>query len=444
MGPLQLEAGESREFEIPSPFAFRSVGLAWRGSFVGVELSLIDSQGKTKNSWTLSECDDLFLENSGWESLSGLVHSYSGPSYGTILRITGPAILNELALIWIPNLDSSQRQVPLAGGAGRGIPKPPVNSRLDWQADPPQCSSDYCSTTHIGVHHTASANEYLSPDWAQCSANVRSTQAYHMYTRGWCDIGYNYLVCVHGEIWEGRAGGDDIRGAHDGFNCGSMGVAMMGYFHPPHNQNPNAELLSALTKLCAWKCDQQGIDPLGTSWYAGWGGIRPNIYGHQDVKSTSCPGDLMYALLPQLRLDVEALCGVTALIFDTSQLRTLGHWTTGSSATDRYGNDYLWASSSPSVPATAWWEPNIPTTGIWEISMWWPQGSNRSTTAMLGLRTGGRLFTVVENQQLHGGQWNTLGSLQLPAGTSVKIGVANDGPLGSVVIADALRLVLRG
>ncbi|MDF1798848.1 MAG: N-acetylmuramoyl-L-alanine amidase, partial [Planctomycetota bacterium] len=227
----------------------------------------------------------------------------------------GPAELDALSLVWVGHFeDPLQPPQPLpdsaAGSMQKGAkalyPKPPVYSRSSWNADAPQCSSSYCTTTHIAVHHTASSADYSASTWSQAAGNVKSIQAYHMYTNGWCDIGYNYLVSKQGWIFEGRGGGDDVKGAHDGFNCGSMGVAALGYFHTPVNNPTTTALLDAYEELGAWKCDQQGIAPLGSSYYAGYGATMTNVYGHRNVKSTACPGDLLYAKLGEIRSGIAA------------------------------------------------------------------------------------------------------------------------------------------
>ena len=164
----------------------------------------------------------------------------------------------------------------------------------------------YCSPAILLRHHTASASDYTASTWSQAAGNVKSIQAYHMYTNGWCDIGYNYLVSKQGWIFEGRGGGDDVKGAHDGHNCGSMGVAALGYFHTPVNDPTTSALLDALEELGAWKCDQQGIAPHGSSWYAGYGGTMTNVYGHRDVKATACPGDILYGKLGEVRSGIAA------------------------------------------------------------------------------------------------------------------------------------------
>ncbi|MFK5956750.1 MAG: N-acetylmuramoyl-L-alanine amidase, partial [Planctomycetota bacterium] len=254
--------------------------------------------------------------------------------------------------------------------------------------------------------------------------------------------GYNYLICPHGDIFEGRGGGDDVRGAHDGFNCGSMGVAMMGYFHPPYNQTLNLAMQDAFVNLAAWKCDQQNIDPLGTSWYAGFGANQSNLFGHRDVSSTACPGDLAYAELPQLRLQVEQVIqgGSAEIIMDNALASFSGGWSVGTSSSDKYGPDYRWASTGVAT-ARALWNPNITQAGRYEISLWWPAGGNRNPSTEVGLLLNGQLLTARVNQQQSGGQWNLLGTVFLPLGANTTIGLSNQGSLGWVVVADALRLV---
>ncbi|MEK8227997.1 hypothetical protein NKG05_20780 [Oerskovia sp. M15] len=63
------------------------------------------------------------------------------------------------------------------------------------------------------VHHTAGNNGYASSD---VPTIIRGIYSYHVLSRGWPDIGYNFLVDRFGRIWEGRAGGIDraIVGAH--------------------------------------------------------------------------------------------------------------------------------------------------------------------------------------------------------------------------------------
>lgn len=52
-----------------------------------------------------------------------------------------------------------------------------------------------------------------------CDDKVRTIQAFHMDTRGWADIAYNFVVCPHGYTFEGRGWGR--RSAANGTNPGN-------------------------------------------------------------------------------------------------------------------------------------------------------------------------------------------------------------------------------
>jgi hypothetical protein len=413
---------------LSSPAPFRSVGFEWHGDLSSIEVSILASDGTPGPWWPVVQSHDLSDAASGGRRLSALVHGTDPASIGILLR--------------------GRRDIPLqvhwisVAAPPAAVNRPPVFSRASWGANQPNCNPTYCSTSHVAMHHTASASEYTSTSWSQCAANVKATQVYHMATRGWCDIGYNYLICPHGDIFEGRAGGDDVRGAHDGYNCGSMGVAMMGYFHPPYSQTLTGAMQASFVDLAGWKCDQQGIDPLGSSWYAGLGAVEQNIYGHRDVSSTACPGDLAYAELPQLRVRVDNLLngGGTTLILDNGVASFQGSWTTSSSASGHYGPDYRWASTG-TAPARAMWTPQVPSPGLYQVSMWWPAGSNRNPATVVGVSLQGSLHTATVDQQSNGGQWNVLGNVRLPAGAVTTFGLSNAGNPGWVVVADALRLV---
>lgn len=443
---LLLAPGEDEVLLLPAPWPATGVGLWWRGQ-LGEAWLRPAAPADPGPWWPVREQEDLAPEVAGATGSAGpariasLVQPAGARWQAVELRLRGPARIRELALVFL-DCPPLPRPTPPRPAAGGSYPKPPVWSRATWNADPPLCNPGYCPTTHIAVHHSANAADFTSTSWSQCAANVKAIQSYHMYTRGWCDIGYHYLVCPHGDIFEGRAGGDDVRGAHDGYNCGSMGVCLLGYFHPPPDQVPTAASWDSLAELAAWKCDQQGIDPLGSSWYAGYGGVVQNLYGHRDVSATACPGDNAYAGLPAWRAEVDRRLngGGWFLILDNPDATFAGSWATGSSAPDRYGPDYRWASTGTSR-AAAWWQPDLPAAGNYRIDFWWSQGSNRNPSTRVGLRVGGRTHVVTVDQQHQGGQWVPIGSWWLPAGTGTRIGLVNDGPPGYVVIADAIRLV---
>jgi len=188
-----------------------------------------------------------------------------------------------------------------------GAPRPAISSRAEWGARPPRTGYTYTLAGHVGLHHTATVEDWAAETWAECAARVRAIQAYHLDTNGWNDIGYAYVVCKHGHVFQAREDDDDatdVQGAHDGFNRGSAGLSALGYFHPPVDQRPTAAQLSALVELTAWIASRRGIDPLGRSTYAAFGGPVDNVYGHRDVSATACPGDHLYAIKESIRATV--------------------------------------------------------------------------------------------------------------------------------------------
>src|SRR5688572_1549995 len=247
------------------------------------------------------------------------------------------------------------------------VGKPPVVTRTAWGCPDGQDSGwtpQYTTVTHLIVHHSATTN--VSSDWA---AVVRSIWNYHTHTQGWIDIGYNYLIDPNGIVYEGRAGGDNAIGAH--FSCrngNTMGVCMLGTFT---SVSPTAAALNSLKQLLAWKAEQRGIDPLGSSYHPGTLQTMPNISGHRNgnpaypsnaCTTTSCPGNNLYAQLPAIRSDVNQLIGSgvptlatqPATLITPSSARLWGRVVTtgGSTVVERrveWGPSNTWSSFSSNV-----------------------------------------------------------------------------------------------
>jgi hypothetical protein len=155
---------------------------------------------------------------------------------------------------------------------------------------------------------------------------VRAIYAFHTRSRGWADIGYNFLVDAQGRVYEGRyarayapgetpTGEDEtgrgVIGAHaKGFNQGSMGFSLLGDFS--RDRGPTAAQADGLVQALAWKAAARRIDPYGSDPYTGANGATrrfPNISGHRDVGDTACPGDRLYEQLPDLRRRVAERVG---------------------------------------------------------------------------------------------------------------------------------------
>ncbi len=142
------------------------------------------------------------------------------------------------------------------------------------------------------IHHTASTKDLDDPEKL-----MRSIYAYHALTRGWGDIGYNYLIDSDGKIYEGRYGGDGAVGGHTaGYNTASVGIALLGNFE---ENLISAEMMKSLMGLVYDTAVKYDIDPDGSSEFRGE--MMPNILGHRDLGATLCPGAIAYEYLDQIR-----------------------------------------------------------------------------------------------------------------------------------------------
>ena len=184
--------------------------------------------------------------------------------------------------------------------AGGVTAKPLIYSRSQWGADERMRdkSSLHYSEVHAGfVHHTVNANGYTR---AQVPSIIRGIYAYHTQSRGWSDVGYNFLVDRFGRIWEGRYGGVDrpVVGAHTlGYNDDAFAMSAIGNFDVTQ---PSSAVVDAYGRLFAWKLSLHGV-PAGSMKRWVTKRYLPAINGHRDVGQTACPGRYLYAKIPTIR-----------------------------------------------------------------------------------------------------------------------------------------------
>lgn len=185
-------------------------------------------------------------------------------------------------------------------------PKPTIYSRAQWGANEAlrDKSSLRYGTIKTGfIHHTVNANSYSA---SQVPALIRGIYAYHTQSRGWSDIGYNFLVDRFGKIWEGRYGGvaRAVVGAHTlGYNEYSFAMSAIGNFDIA--AAPQA-VLDAYAALFAWKLSLSNIRADATRLYVKDKYFQA-INGHRDAGSTACPGRYLYAKLPAIRVAAQAI-----------------------------------------------------------------------------------------------------------------------------------------
>lgn len=161
-----------------------------------------------------------------------------------------------------------------------------IYSRQRWKARMARDrdTNPVTSGSTLFVHW--SAGKGLGPRFdtleEQCAA-VRGIQNFHMDTRGWNDIGYNWVIVQpsgklrHARIFEGR-GLHTIPAAQEGHNTGNLAVCVLMKEGEPLRKSTVKRLKSLYKRVPCSK-----------------------VKGHRDVGGTDCPGDLLYAALPEIR-----------------------------------------------------------------------------------------------------------------------------------------------
>ena len=200
------------------------------------------------------------------------------------MTATGPAVAAE------PSAAGNMPSASLIDCAGWGARVPSAPVRI-WDRRP----------VKILVHHTATPN-VADLSRAAAESLARGIQEFHMARRGWIDTGQHLTISRGGFVLEGRHrtlevlahGRRQVEGAHcSRQNTVSIGIENEGTYL---DVDPPPELWNRLRETCAHLCARYGIAPTA-------------IYGHRDFKNTTCPGDRLYGLLPQLRAEVGGLLG---------------------------------------------------------------------------------------------------------------------------------------
>ena len=227
-------------------------------------------------------------------------------------RAVGEVTRIKAHLVWSP-----ETLIPVRAPAATETP--PIVPRSSWGADekirrgPPS----YATGVRFAiVHHTAGRNGYSR---AEAAAIVKGIQLFHVQGNGWNDIGYNFLVDRFGTVYEGRFGGVDrnVVGAHaQGFNTGSVGVALLGTYE---DTAPSAAAQDAIARLLAWRLDVAHVDPIAFLTFISGGSDRyptgvpvllNGVSGHRDTGFTACPGDLLYGRLGAIAASARGAGGL--------------------------------------------------------------------------------------------------------------------------------------
>lgn len=150
--------------------------------------------------------------------------------------------------------------------------------RNEWGAQPPSepLTKLKLPVPYVIISHTAT--EFCETQ-SECTMHVRFAQTFHIESRKWSDIAYNFLVGGDGLAYVGRSW--DYIGAHSfNYNIKSIGISFIGTFNTV--KPPKVQIHAA-----------QKIIELGVKA----GKIAPNyiLLGHRQISKTLSPGDALYS-----------------------------------------------------------------------------------------------------------------------------------------------------
>lgn len=333
-GPVKVRASETSQavdrtsdFAIPS--ATTHIAIHWAGEPDAHLTAAFSSDGKVFSVQTAFEAEeadeapDAEAEPSDGETYGPLM----GVDRITVVRVHADRPLARVTVLALDASGPSPQPLGLGAQALGGTPIPGVISRAAWGADESlrfdgagdeRWPREYFPLQKLVVHHTAGRNADPNP-----AATVRAIYYFHAVSRRWGDIGYSYLIDEAGRVYEGRHSRDywngtipssdtltglAVAGGHAKYhNAGTMGIALLGTFS---TRGPTAAAQASLVRMLAWASVKYHLDPRATSTYTnpqtGLKRTVPNITGHRDYQATSCPGGVLYALLPTIRNQVAA------------------------------------------------------------------------------------------------------------------------------------------
>ncbi len=176
-----------------------------------------------------------------------------------------------------------------------------LHALLTWMPQNENFPSDWQPVERIVFHHAATP----TADSVSAISRIQSIYRFHAITKGWGDIGYNYIIDQQGNIYEGRYGGHGSRAAHVfrdedryNFNFGTIGVVLLGTYS---DQDMSEQMYDSASRLAGWLAAANNLNLAGSKTNAVWDQTARNftgtftgpvVLGHKEIESTNCPGVL--------------------------------------------------------------------------------------------------------------------------------------------------------
>ncbi|XP_015604357.1 peptidoglycan-recognition protein LA [Cephus cinctus] len=152
--------------------------------------------------------------------------------------------------------------------------------RDEWLAQPPASQMDKLRhpVPYVIITHTATN---FCDTQSACTHLVRLAQNFHIESKNWSDIAYNFLTGGDGLAYVGR--GWDYAGAHSfGYNIKSIGIAFIGTFT---NVSPPLAQIRATQKLIEFGVKKKYIAD------------DYKLLAHRQVSPTTSPGDALFNII---------------------------------------------------------------------------------------------------------------------------------------------------
>ncbi len=166
-------------------------------------------------------------------------------------------------------------------------------SRTRWGAEAPRTAKMNAmnGVNRLTVHHEGNPEPNYDNTPGEVVCSLRKIQNTHFRTLNAGDIAYHFVIDRQGVVWQGR----DLRwqGAHTkGNNEHNVGVMCLGNFNI---QQPTSAQVNTLQQLCQSLLISYQISPR-------------SMYGHQELRSTACPGRNLFDQVRRIRSDLARVC----------------------------------------------------------------------------------------------------------------------------------------
>ena len=232
------------------------------------------------------------------------------------------------------------------------------------------------------------------------------------------------------------------------YNSRSIGIECAGFAGQASTWTQG--ILPKLYDLVAYLCytyNVQVVHPPGQAVSSTNTYNLPGLVGHYQVTpwNRTDPGaffdwDLLVTEV-NLRLGISPNPNLIIDNTDPGFSIVSGSFSTGTTASGRYGADYRFANSvGATATAEAEWRPDIPQAGVYRVQVWYPDGANRATDSPFRVWHRDGNVSVTVDQTTGGGGWLVLGDYDFDTGTAGYLTLTDAATTPSrVVIADAVR-----